>query len=205
MSSQNLRKSALAVAATVLIALGAATIKADDPHTQARELSAIGVGSTALTLFGPPTVCQPGFIAQGTLSGGAPLGNAIFTLTVGNPTPLAPGTKCAAKPAAAPAAAPAADPLGSLTITTRNGSILAMDVAVTTGDSGESYLGTISAPNNVSGPNGDAITSAVSSGDFQDVVGAGHLVFGTGYNPNTNTYGTTQTIILDGTFVFPKN
>jgi hypothetical protein len=78
-------------------------------------------------------------------------------------------------------------------------------VAVTTWD-GESYFGTFSAPNNVSGPApGLGITSAVSTGEFEGVVGAGHIVFGTGFNPNTSTYGTTQTIYLAGTLVFPEH
>jgi hypothetical protein len=80
-----------------------------------------------------------------------------------------------------------------------------MDVDVITGDDGESYSGTFSAPNNRSGPSGLGITSAVSSGDFEDVIGAGHIVFGTGYNPNTSTYGATQTIYLAGTLVYPEH
>lgn len=183
------QKVVLSTVTAVLLALGAATMKAADHLEGATEFRAIGKSSVPLTSAN--VYC--GFEAHGTLRG-EPIGKASFTLIVGNPAATVCGISF--------------NPfkLGALTLTKEDGSTLAMDVALATGDGGESFLGTFSAPNNLSGPApGLGITSAVSSGDFENVVGAGHIVFGTGLNPNTHTYGTTQTIYLAGTLVFPEH
>src|SRR5579864_9370541 len=79
MSSQTLRKPVLSAAAAVLLALGAAPVIASNPLQQAKDFSAIGVANLPFTLLS----CN-GFAANGPLKGDL-LGNASFTLTVGNP------------------------------------------------------------------------------------------------------------------------
>jgi hypothetical protein len=185
MSSRTLRKLVLPTAAAVLLALGAATVIATNPLDEAKDFSAIGVANLPYILFH----CQ-GFTANGTLKSDL-VGNASFTLTVGNPN-----SSGACRP-------PGEGTLGALTITKNDGSTLVMDVEVTGGADTAALLGTFSAPDNDAGPNGTGITSVVSSGKFQKVVGTGTIVFGTGYDSNTGTYDTTPTLHLNGTLVFP--
>jgi hypothetical protein len=148
MNRQSTRWLLVVPFAVVLIVTG--TVLANDPLDGAKGFDAIGVGQFT------PGACLTKFTMGGTLRG-EPVGNAQYTLTVGNPVG-----------ACTPPNSPAT---GALTLTANDHSVLAMDVSVLTPDGGETYWGTSSAPNNLAGPNGAGLTSASSTGKFTSVFG----------------------------------
>jgi len=185
MSKPRIGRWKWAVIVLILFIAGAAI--ASDPLDGAKDFSAIGVGQLT------PGICLGTFTLTGTLRG-EPVGKAEYTLLVGNPTQPSP---CAANKGGGGGV------IGALTLTTNDHSVLVTDISLSTPDGGETYNGTFSAPNNLSGPGGSSITSATSTGKFQGVFGSGMIVVGSGTNPNTATQQNESTLHLNGTLVFP--
>jgi hypothetical protein len=173
------------VALCSMILIGAGTVFASDPLDGAKDFSAIGVGQ-----FTPGACNGSKFTMSGTLRG-EPVGNAQYTLTVGS------SGGCQAGGGAI---------TGALVVTASDGSVLALDVAVSSPDGGETFVGTFSAPNNLSGSSGANITSAFSSGKFASVFGSGLISVGSGLNTNVfpPTAQNSGTLHLNGTLVYPK-